>query len=92
MAIFDLFKKRRENSADSQNHEAKKSEGLKMLEKIRGHLQRDFHDNGEGENGPNAFYRILQKEIRKYVESQQPEHLPVDSLPSFYVSADCTMM
>ncbi len=89
MAIFDLFKKRRENSADSQNHETKKSEGLKMLEKIKGHLQRDFHDNGEGENGPNAFYRILQKEIRKYVESQQQEQLPVDSLPIFYVSADC---
>lgn len=89
MAIFDLFKKKKENSSDSGNHGTTKSEGLRMLEKIRGHLQRDFHDNGEGENGPNAFYRILQKEVKKYVESQAQEHLPVDALPIFYVSADC---
>lgn len=89
MAIFDLFSKKSDNTAVSENLGISKPEVSRMLEKIRNRLQRDFPNTGDSPNGPNLFYRILEKEVKKHLDSQKREALPVDALSLFYVSADC---
>ena len=89
MARIGLFKKRDDRPAGADGYGGPKPEAARMLETIRGFLQQDFHEGGEQTKDAGAFYRILEKEVRKYAESQKRDRLPVDSLPLFYVSADC---
>lgn len=84
-----LFKKRNNKTAASEGNGGSKPEAARMLETIREYLQQDFQDGGDHEADAGAFYRILEKDVRKYVESQKRDRMPVDSLPLFYVSPDC---
>ena len=84
-----LFKKRNNKTAASEGNGGSKPEAARMLETIREYLQQDFQDGTDHEEDAGAFYRILEKDVRKYVESQKRDRMPVDSLPLFYVSPDC---
>lgn len=89
MAKYNFFKKKPQMTSNSESYSSSKPEMLKMMEKIRTNLQNDFSDSKENANGPGPFYRILEKEVKKHVEGQKREQLPVDVLSLFYVSPDC---
>jgi len=89
MPKYNFFKKKPQETSSPESYSSSKSEMLKMTEQIRANLQRDFPDNKDSSNGPGAFYRILEKEVKKHVDGQKREQLPVDALSLFYVSANC---
>ena len=86
--LLDFIRKKKDEETDIENYEMRRTQVTKMLAKINHYLEKDFQDSTESETDPNIFYRILEKEIKNYVEKQKKGNVPIDALALFYISDD----
>ncbi len=92
MGIFDFFKRNETAVGETpkpEQRETGESELLRMLREIRTHQNEELQGDKEQEEERGAFYRILEKEVKKYVERKKQDNSPIDAMPLFYVSEDC---